>query len=74
MLKRLIFALCFVLMATPASAQTVVYLTSGTSYTVPSNWNNSNNKIECLGGGGGGNNGTASISGPGGGGALIPKP
>ena len=29
----------------------VVFLTSGTSYTRPADWNNSNNKIECIGGG-----------------------
>ncbi len=33
---------------------TVTILTSGTSYTVPSNWNSSANTIQVIGGGGGG--------------------
>ena len=36
-------------------APTVIILTSGTSWTVPSNWNSSNNSIEVIGGGGGHN-------------------
>lgn len=31
-----------------------IYLTSGTSWSVPANWNNANNKIEVIGGGGSG--------------------
>lgn len=31
-----------------------VYLTNGTSWTVPSDWNNASNTIEVIGGGGGG--------------------
>jgi len=31
-----------------------IYLTSGTTFTVPSDWNNANNKIEVIGGGGSG--------------------
>jgi hypothetical protein len=33
---------------------TVVYLTSGSSWTVPSDWNSSANTIECIGAGGSG--------------------
>jgi hypothetical protein len=35
---------------------TVVFLTSGTTYTRPVDWNNSSNTIECIGGGQGGGN------------------
>ncbi len=40
--------------AASQSSPTVIFLTSGTSWTVPSDWNNSNNTIEVIGGGGGG--------------------
>ena len=36
-------------------ADTVIFLTSGTSFTRPADWNNSANKIEAIGGGGDGN-------------------
>ncbi len=39
---------------TRASAATVVYLTSGTSWTVPADWNDEANTIEVIGGGGAG--------------------
>lgn len=42
-----------------------IYLTSGTSWSVPANWNNANNKIEVIGGGGSG----GVVYGAGGGGA-----
>jgi hypothetical protein len=49
---------------------TTIFLTSGTSWTVPANWNSSVNTIEVIGGGGaGGTNGNA-YSGGGGGGAY----
>src|SRR5262249_13608905 len=32
---------------------TVTILTSGTSYTMPNDWNNADNNIQCLGGAGG---------------------
>lgn len=50
-------------------AITTSYLTSGTSYTVPSDWNSTNNTIEVIGGGGGGGNG----KGGGGGGGAYSK-
>ncbi|MES2006700.1 MAG: hypothetical protein V4436_01170, partial [Patescibacteria group bacterium] len=52
----------------------VTFLTSGTSWPVPSNWSNSNNTIEVIGGGGGGgrpNNANADSAGGGGGGAYA---
>lgn len=64
-----------------------IYLTSGTTWTVPDDWNSSDNKIECIGGGASGGaavGGNACASGAGGGaysaisnlaltpGALIP--
>lgn len=48
-------------------AQKQVVLTSGTSWTVPADFNKLNNKIEAIGGGAGGTNGSASTSGFGGG-------
>jgi hypothetical protein len=50
----------------------VVFLTSGTSWTVPSDWNNSNNTIECIGGGGAGQF-TGLGAGGGGGGGYAKK-
>jgi uncharacterized repeat protein (TIGR01451 family) len=38
----------------PAGSGNKIYLTSGSSWTVPSNWNASHNTIEVIGGGGGG--------------------
>lgn len=46
----------------------VIYLTSGTTWTVPFDWNNSNNYVICWGGGGGGRSATAFNSAGGGGG------
>jgi hypothetical protein len=48
------------------SSPVQTFLTSGTSWTVPSNWNSANNTIEVIGAGGGGNIG----DGGGGGGAY----
>lgn len=63
-----------------ADASTVIFLTSGTSWTVPADWNNSNNSIEVIGGGGGGGGAggvccTASdwYAGTGGGGSAYSK-
>jgi hypothetical protein len=58
----------------PASGGTKVYLTSGTSWTVPSNWNSSHNTIEVIGGGGGGSPAALnSTAGAGGGGGAYSK-
>ncbi len=40
--------------ATPTGVSTTTFLTEGTTFTVPTNWNSSNNTIQCIGGGGGG--------------------
>jgi hypothetical protein len=45
-----------------------LYLTSGSSWTVPSDWSNAANKIEVIGGGGGGIGGGGTGNGGGGGG------
>ena len=51
---------------------TVIFLTSGTTWTVPSDWNDSSNTIVCIGGGGsGGGAGASEIIGGGGGAAVI---
>ena len=55
------------------AAANVIYLTSGTSWTVPSDWNSSNNTIEVIGGGGGGALNVSSSVGAGGGGAYSKK-
>jgi hypothetical protein len=59
---------------TPTPNQFVYVLTTGTSFTTPANWNNSNNEIHLFGGGGGGGgsryaspNGVAGAGGGGGG-------
>lgn len=46
----------------------VIFLTSGTSWTVPSDWDSSNNTIEVIGGGGGGRDGSEAGNNAGGGG------
>lgn len=49
--------------------QKVLLITSGTTWTTPSDWNASNNTIICIGGGGGGSG--ARLDGGGGGGAVA---
>lgn len=45
----------------------VIFLTAGSTWTVPDDWNSAANTIECIGAGGGGyGNGTASSGGGGG--------
>ena len=51
----------------------VIYLTTGTSWTVPANWNSASNTIECIGGGGGGRGGVDSSGCGGGGGGAYSK-
>ncbi|MBR0704578.1 hypothetical protein JQ599_32065 [Bradyrhizobium diazoefficiens] len=52
----------------------VIVLDESTSWTVPADWNNSNNSIELIGGGGGGAAGDGSgNSGAGGGGGAYAK-
>jgi hypothetical protein len=56
------------------AATNVIYLTSGTTWTVPADWNPANNSIEVIGGGGGGANGIGNTNaGSGGGGGGYSK-
>jgi hypothetical protein len=57
----------FGLDTTSVGGPTVIVLTSGATWTVPSDWNSANNKIECIGGGGGGSSGANEGDGGGGG-------
>jgi hypothetical protein len=50
----------------PQKAHAQIFLTSGTTWTVPTDWSNSNNTIEAIGGGGGGGGGFSDGSGSGG--------
>ena len=52
-------------------AATVIFLTSGTTWVVPSDWNNANNSVECIGGGGNGATSTSIAAAGGGGGAYA---
>lgn len=54
-----------------AHAAVVTFLTSGTSYSTPVDWNNSDNSIECIGAGGNGGGLVAGGGGGGGGGAYA---
>ena len=47
--------------ASASAGTVVVFLTSGTSWTVPSDWNNAANTVEVIGGGGGGSNGADGV-------------
>ncbi|MEI6304523.1 MAG: LamG domain-containing protein [Candidatus Taylorbacteria bacterium] len=47
-----------------------IYLTSGASWSVPTDWNSASNTVEVIGGGGGGTYGVASNAGGGGGGGY----
>lgn len=54
-----------------SGSESAVFLTSGSSWTVPADWDNANNSIEVIGaggGGGGGSNIAAQTHGAGGGG------
>lgn len=58
--------------ATRAYAATE-FLTSGTSWSTPVDWNDSNNSIECIGAGGSGQTASAGVAGAGGGGGAYAK-
>lgn len=49
------------------------FLVSGTSWSTPGDWNNSDNSIECIGSGGDGVSASASVAGGGGGGGAYAK-
>jgi len=52
----------------------IVFLTSGSTWTVPDDWNSADNSIEVIGGGGGGGSGaTRGSKGGGGGGGAYSK-
>ena len=53
-------------------AATVIFLTSGTSFTTPSDWTTTND-IECIGAGGNGRTGAAAVGRGGGGGGAYAK-
>ncbi|MBI4068349.1 fibronectin type III domain-containing protein [Candidatus Kaiserbacteria bacterium] len=56
-----------------AVGPTVIFLTSGTTWTVPVDWNSANNTIEVIGGGGSGATDTAGNGLGGGGGGAYSK-
>src|SRR6267142_4376117 len=55
------------------SVQITIFLTSGTTWTVPVDWNNANNTIETIGAGGGGFTFVSTTYPAGGGGAAYSK-
>jgi hypothetical protein len=52
-------ATLFFILYKPPKAHAQIFLTSGTTWTVPSDWSSNNNTIEVIGGGGGGGGGAA---------------
>jgi hypothetical protein len=66
LLILVVFVSTFLFIFYRPKAQAQIFLTSGTSWTVPSDWNNTNNSIEVIGGGGGGGPGYSDASGSGG--------
>jgi hypothetical protein len=50
-----------------------IFIVSGTSWTVPTDWNSANNIVETIGGGGGGQTANAAYAGSGGGGGAYSK-
>jgi hypothetical protein len=50
--------------------RSTVVIISGTTWTVPKSWNNSNNSVSCIGGGGGGGANTIGVAAGGGGGGA----
>lgn len=54
-------------------ARVYITLTSGTSWTVPSDWNNSDNVIHAIGGGGGGDGSGSAGQGDGAGGGAYAR-
>lgn len=65
-----LFIILALVLPYPASAATVVFLTSGTTYTVPSDWTLTNT-IECIGAGGNGRIASLTVGRPGGGGGAY---
>jgi hypothetical protein len=50
-MKKILFIVVLLFLPQLATA-TTIYLTSGSTWTVPSDWNSANNTIEVIGGGG----------------------
>jgi hypothetical protein len=50
---------------------TTIFLDSGSSWTVPADWNSADNSIECIGGGAGGSDSAVNYAGQGGGYSKI---
>lgn len=74
MSTRFLFVFVAFLFFAPLLARAeVIFLTTtgANTWTVPSDWNSSNNTIEVIGGGGGGVNNSASSNGNGGGGGAY---
>lgn len=69
LLVLVVFISTFLFIFYRPKAQAQIFLTSGTSWTVPTDWNNSNNTVEVIGGGGGAGSGYSDSSGSGGEGA-----
>jgi hypothetical protein len=68
LIARALLVVAFMSVGAPAWAQTVKYILQGTTtFTVPTDWNDSDNKIECIGAGGSGATGVAPNGGGGGG-------
>ncbi|HET9850863.1 MAG TPA: hypothetical protein VFP35_04560 [Candidatus Saccharimonadales bacterium] len=63
-----VFVFSLILFIYRPSAHAQLFLTSGTSWTVPSDWSTLNNSIEVIAGGGGGGGGYSGGTGAGGGG------
>lgn len=61
-----VFVMSLLLFIYKPKARAQIFLTSGTTWTVPSDWSNSNNTIEVIGGGGGAGAGFSDSSGSGG--------
>src|SRR5262249_46564027 len=63
-------------LSTHVATTKVIFLTTtgAGTWTVPSDWSNSNNSVECIGGGGGGGAATSNVnSGAGGGGGAYAR-
>lgn len=58
---------------TASGSNCIVYLTSGTSWTVPYDWDSSSNTIEVIGGGANGGGSSGMSGGDGGGGGAYSK-
>jgi hypothetical protein len=52
---------------------TQVFIISGTSWTVPADWNSASNSVETIGAGAGGSNANVNFAGSGGGGGAYSK-